>query len=220
MVRKSNERSGSRAERKALDKRLAILRGAARAFREKGVAAAGMREIAEAADLSPANLYYYFESRDELVYFCQDYSLDRMLEAVVRATEATGSPAEQLRAVIEAHLACILDELDGAAAHLEVEGLPPLLRARIVAKRDGYEAAIRRIVRAGVRGRAFVACDATLVTRAILGAVNWTARWFRPDGSQTPAAVAAAFSDYLVRGLLHEAGASPARRQRRGRRGR
>jgi hypothetical protein len=40
------------------------------------------------------------------------------------------------------------------------------------------------------------------VTRAMLGAVNWSARWFRPDGPQTSAEVANALSDYLVKGLL------------------
>jgi hypothetical protein len=46
-----------------------------------------------------------------------------------------------------------------------------------------------------------VSCDATLVTRALLGALNWTARWFRPDGPKPPEAVAEAFATYLVRGL-------------------
>jgi hypothetical protein len=35
----------------------------------------------------------------------------------------------------------------------------------------------------------------------MLGAVNWTARWYRPDGSQTVGEIAEALSTYLVRGL-------------------
>ena len=211
MVRKSNRRlspsrgrgvPADRRGRRALAMRHAILRAAAGEFRRRGFADTGMREIAAAADLSPGNLYYYFASKQELLYFCQSHSLDRML-ATCRAVQAGRlGAAERLTAVIRSHVACVLDELDGAAAHTEVEGLPVRLRARIVAKRDRYEAAVRRIVSQGVRGRAFAPCDPVLVTRALLGALNWTARWYRPEGERRPAEIADAFADYLVRGLV------------------
>jgi TetR/AcrR family transcriptional regulator len=192
----------NRRSRKTAARRREILRGAAAAFREHGIQGAGMREIAEAADLSPANLYYYFASRDEILFFCQDDALDRMLAAVREARSRHDSHAERLRAVIEVQVLCMLQDLEGGAAHLEVDLLPKSLRARIVAKRDRYEREIRAIVRAGVRARELVDCDVALVTRAILGAVNWTARWYAPQGPKPPAAIARAFSDYLVRGLI------------------
>ena len=40
-----------------------------------------------------------------------------------------------------------------------------------------------------------------LVTRAILGALNWTVRWFRPEGTRSAVEVASHLADYLVRGL-------------------
>lgn len=191
-----------RRGRRALATRQTILRAAARVFRRRGFADTGMREIAAAADLSPGNLYYYFHSKHELLYFCQDHSLDRMLASCSAAAAGPRDPATRLAQVIHDHLACLLDELDGAAAHTEVEALPPPLRGRIVAKRDRYERAVRRIVAEGVRSGAFVRCDPTLVTRALLGALNWTARWYRPEGSQPAAAVADAYAGYLVRGLV------------------
>jgi AcrR family transcriptional regulator len=182
--------------------RQGILRAAARVFRRRGFADTGMRDIAAEADLSPGNLYYYFRSKHELLYFCQSHSLDRMLASCRAARAGRAGAAERLARVIRAHLGCLLDELDGAAAHTEVEALPPRLRARIVAKRDRYERAVRGMVAGGVRSGAFVPCDPTLVTRALLGAVNWTARWYRPEGPQAPAAVADAYATYLVRGLV------------------
>ncbi len=210
MVQKLNRRSafrpaarrpGSRRARKALAVRQGILRAAARVFRRRGFAATGMREVAAEADLSPGNLYNYFASKQELLYFCQDHSLDRMLEALRSPEAARLGPDARLRRVIRSHLACMLDELDGAAAHTEVDALAAPLKARIVAKRDRYERAVREIVEQGVRSRAFVPCDPKLVTRALLGALNWTAKWYDPEGETPSAGVADAFADYLVRGL-------------------
>ena len=190
-----------RVRRKSEARRLDILRAAARVFRRRGVAAAGMREIAEEADLSPGNLYYYFRGKDELLYFCQDRTLQQMHTALENARATAAPVVEQLRSVLSAHLHCTLDELEGATAHLEVEALPEKLRLQIVQKRDAYERAIRSLVARGVKRGEFAPCDAALVTRAMLGAVNWTARWYRPDGAQSVAEIAESLSSYLVRGL-------------------
>lgn len=174
-------------------RRLDILRAAARVFRRRGIAAAGMREIAEESGLSPGNLYHYFSGKDEILLFCQERTLER-LQAAVDA--ARGTPAQRLRDVLRAHVHCMLDELEGATAHLDVEALPKKLRAPMIEKRDAYERAVRAIV-----AEAMPRGDAAVVTRAMLGALNWTARWYRPDGAQGPDEIAEALSEYLVKGL-------------------
>ena len=199
----------ARIRRRAEARRVEILRAAARVFRERGFAETGMRNIAAEAGLSPGNLYHYFEGKHEILYFCQDRSLDTM-QAALQSARLSGEPAaDKLRAVILAHIHCLLDELEGSTAHLEVEALPNDLRAKIVRKRDRYEHGIRRLIAGGVRSREFAPCDAKLVTRAVLGAANWTARWFRPEGPKSSAAVAEALADYLVRGLTAAAGENP-----------
>jgi AcrR family transcriptional regulator len=200
--RDSKELVPDRARRKSEAKRLDILRAAARVFRRLGLSATGMREIAQEADLSPGNLYYYFAGKDEILLYCQERTVGRLLAEAARASATAGAYADRLRALMSAHVHCMLDDLEGTTAHLEVEGLPERMRRGIIAKRDAYEHAVRELVVAGMKRGEFAKGDASLVTRAMLGAVNWTARWYRHGGAQSVAEVADALADYLVRGLL------------------
>src|SRR5204863_5943576 len=126
----------------------------------------------------------------------------------------------RLHALAIAHVLCLVDQVEGSAAHLEVDALPSGLRSKIVAKRDRYERGVRGLVAANLGP----GLDATVATRAFLGALNWTAHWFRPDGPQPPSQVARMVADYAVAGLFPDAYASTradrSDRQRRSDRGR
>jgi len=174
--RSSNEAPLSeRMRRKSEARRLDILRAAARVFRRQGLSATGMREIAEEADLSPGNLYYYFSGKDEILLFCQERTLERLLASVEEARTASGSCSGRLRAVMSAHVRCMLDELEGATAHLEVEVLPEAMRKGVVEKRDAYERAVRGLVAEGIERGDFAQTDPAL-----------EAALFRLPASRTP----------------------------------
>jgi AcrR family transcriptional regulator len=204
MVQLLNDRSSSNARilRRAEGRRQEILRSAARVFRRKGFDAAGMREIAEEADLSPGNLYHYFSGKHEILYFCQDRALDTLLAALNQA--GAGSVTDRLTFVLSAHVRCILDDMEGAAAHLAVDALPAELRKQIVVKRDRYETGVRKLVEEGEQSGEFNVGESVIITRAILGSLNWTAQWFDPDGRKAPGEVAEIIAIYLVRGLKGE----------------
>ncbi len=160
-----------------------------------------MREIAEAADLSAANLYHYFDGKTDLLFYCQDRALDRMLDAVASARRSSSSATERLRLVLTAHVNTLLDDIEGATAHLQIESLPPALRTAIVKKRDRYEQALRRVIAEGVRSGELVDMNPAVVTRAMLGAMNWTVTWFRPEGAHTASTVGDVIARFLVRGI-------------------
>jgi AcrR family transcriptional regulator len=214
VVRKSNaglrSAPSSPRDRRRDRQRDAILRAAARLFRDRGFADTGMRDIAAAADLSAANLYHYFNGKDELLFYCQDRALDRMLDAVSEARRTAPAAADRLRLVFIAHIRTLLDDIEGATAHLHTEALPPALRAALVRKRDRYEQALRRVIADGVRTGELVDIDPAIVTRAMLGAMNWTVTWFRPEGRDSPDVVGDTIARFLVRGI---ASRSPAARR-------
>jgi len=205
VVRKSNAGSliaiATPRARRRDRQRDAILRAAARLFRERGFADTGMRDIAAAADLSAANLYHYFDGKHDLLFYCQDRALDRMIAATVTARRESASATDRLRIVCTAHLQTLLDEIEGATAHLQIDSLPPALRDEIVKKRDRYERALRRLIADGVASGELVDSDPAIIARAMLGAMNWTVTWFRPDGTDTAAAVGEIISRFLVRGV-------------------
>lgn len=191
----------SRLQRRYQARRLEILRAAGREFRTRGFAETGMREIAAAADLSPANLYNYFCGKDEILFFCQDSSLDRLIANLEKTRRITASSTEKLRAVIAFHLHCVLDEVEGSAAHLMTNSIPHHLQKRLLAKRDRYEQGLRQLIAAGVRSGEFLFTDPAIATRAILGALNSTVLWFNPQGALTANDLASNFATYLIRGL-------------------
>jgi hypothetical protein len=124
-----------------------------------------------------------------------------------------GAARQHLRKALDAaeedrhDRAVALDHVDveepghALTAHLEVEALPAGMRAAVIAKRDRYERAIRSLVAEGMKRGEFARGDPALVTRAMLGAVNWTARWYRPDGALSVAKIAEGLAEYLVKGL-------------------
>src|SRR5512137_460150 len=95
--RSAKIRGSGRLKQRYLARRLEILRAAGREFRTHGFAETGMREIAAASALSPANLYNYFHGKHEILFFCQDNSLDRLIASLEDARRLRISGAERLR---------------------------------------------------------------------------------------------------------------------------
>jgi AcrR family transcriptional regulator len=181
--------------------RVEILKAAAAAFRRLGYHGATVEEIAAALQMKKGNLYYYFRNKEEILFACHQYSLDRLL-AILDDIERSGVPAEQkLHRLIRSFVHTILDELHGTALFLDLEALSPAHLRTVIARRDRFDKGMREVLKEGIRSGTFIYADAKLLSFAILGAVNWIPRWYSPDGPSTSEEIADRFADYLIAGL-------------------
>ena len=182
--------------------RRAILRAASEVFRRKGFHGAGMRDIAAELGVAVGKLYYWFENKEALLAFCQEDCLSRLLDAAQRVTRADAGADVRLALLVEGHLRSLNEGTPGSLAHLEVESLSEPRRTGIQRLRDRYERVVRDLVAEGMASGVFRAVDPKLAALAILGALNWTVKWYRPGGRTSLGEIAAENARLLVGGLL------------------
>lgn len=184
-------------------RRTEILHSALRAFRARGYHATTLEDIAAQLGIRSAALYHYFPDKDAILYACHREGLAEVAKVLADARGHYTTAPDRLQYAIREHVRVMTDTLEGSALALEVSALSPRRRAEVIALRDEYEHGLRDIVAEGVQKNEFRKVDPRLTIFAILGAINWVARWYRqpPDGAIGAAELGAQFADHLIRGL-------------------
>ena len=181
--------------------RVDILKAAAKAFRKLGYHGATVEQIAAALHMKKGNLYYYFKNKEEILFACHQYSLDRLMQLLDDIQTSTLAPDEKLRRLIGAFVHTILDELHGTALFLDLEALTTAHLRTVIGRRDKFEHGVREVIEEGISTGQFGAGDPKLLAFALFGAVNWIPRWFSPLGPASSQEIADLFADFFIRGL-------------------
>lgn len=192
--------ASSHVREKHARRRAEIVQAALEAFRERGYHHTTLEDIARRLGIRNTALYHYFPDKDAILYECHRESLTEV-QRIVEDARRRPTAAERLAKVIREHVVVMTETLQGSPLAFEVTALPPGQREEIIAARDHYERAIRTIIDDGIRTGEFRPLDAKLTAFAILGAINWIARWYRPDGQTSGRDLGSQFADYLVGGL-------------------
>ena len=192
---------------RGIGKKREILEAASRVFRARGLHAAGMRDIAAELGMAVGNLYYYFRDKEDLLAFVQESALARLLDLAARVRALDLPPDGKLRLLLEEHVVALNDPEEGtpgSLAHLEVEALGEERRAAVLARRDEYEQAVRSLIEEGMDLGTFRRADPKVASLALLGSVNWTVKWFRPEGGKSAREIGRQIAEMMVRSLSHE----------------
>jgi TetR/AcrR family transcriptional regulator len=181
-----------------------ILAEAAGIFNRLGYHGARLEDVARALGVTKAALYYWVPNKEELLFQCCKVPIELGLEGLHRAQAQARTPDEQLRLALASYIEGMTDQLRGSVVILEEGTLSPAHYGWVMAARDEYERLLREIIARGIAEEVFVPCDPRVTGFAILGAMNWIPKWYRPDGGRSGKEIADAFSSYLVRGLLRD----------------
>jgi TetR/AcrR family transcriptional regulator len=177
-----------------------ILHSALRAFRDKGYHATTLADIADRLGVRKTALYHYFPDKESILYACHRESLAE-LARLLRDARRFESGREQVSHAIREHVRVMTDTLEGSPLAFEVTALSPERQKEVIAARDRYERALRKMIDLGIERGEFRPVDSKLAVFAILGAINWIARWYRPEGSVHAEELGEQFAEHLVGGL-------------------
>ena len=202
MVQEAMVESGSpHVREKRRRRRAEILHAALRAFRDRGYHATTLDDIARHVGVRKTALYHYFPNKQTILHECHREA-SAELARILREARSLETAREQLVHVIREHVRVMTETLEGSPLAFEVTAFSPERQQELIAARDVYERGVRRIIERGIRDREFRKVDSKVVVFVILGAINWIARWYSPQGTVQQPVLGAQFADHLVRGLL------------------
>lgn len=183
-------------------RRREILHAALAAFREHGYHETSLDDIASRLGIRKTALYHYFPDKDSILFECHRESLAELSRMIEESETCCEGPVMRLAYLIREHVRVMTETLEGSPLAFEVPALSPKRRAEIVAGRDRYEHLLRELVAEGIAAGEFREVDPQIVVFAMLGSINWIARWYRPEGRVHAPELGSEFADYLLRGLM------------------
>lgn len=181
------------------NRRLALLKSAAKLFRRKSFGATTTRDIAVEVGMHNGSSYYHFKSKKALLLAVMEEGLTRgirhqieMLQSFGLGPEAGAAPLPKnvdprrlLAALIRNHLDILLiKEREFVPVMLfEWRSLTPHERRGIGRLQDEYEAVWMRVLESLHRAGQLV-CEVKLARLMLFGALNWTSRWFETSKTE------------------------------------
>jgi TetR/AcrR family transcriptional regulator, cholesterol catabolism regulator len=165
------------------NRREELLRVSARLFREKGFDGTSIRDISSAAGMHSGSPFYHFKTKQDILLAVMEQGLAEGLRRLEDAMVGPGTAEQRLRRMIRAQLGTILEDGNDFIPVLlyDWRSLTEANQRRIIALNDRYDALWQPVIDE-LKREGHMPGDAQLVRLLVLGAVNWTGRWYREGG--------------------------------------
>jgi AcrR family transcriptional regulator len=197
------------------DRRLAkILTHATNVFYEKGYQGASMRDLARSSGMSLAGLYYYFESKEKLLYLIQRHTFTTIVERLRERLDEFSDPELRIRIFILNHLEYFLaNQKAMTVLSHEDDVLKNSFGAEIAAiKREYYRICIE-LLDSFKRAKGLEFCSRVAVL-SLFGMMNWIYTWYNPRVDADASELAREMGDIFLRGICGSATGKKAKKRR------
>jgi TetR/AcrR family transcriptional regulator, cholesterol catabolism regulator len=193
-------------------KRSELLKISAKLFKEKGFQATKLADIAQAAGLDRASVYYYVGSKDELFHESVEWVLnDIMTTAKKLLMEDNLRSIERLHRIYIALMVSYEENYPATFVYIqeqmhEVAVEETAWAQGIMKKTRAFDQILLGFIRGAIEeGDLRSDVPPRLVENALFGMLNWTHRWFVPGGGMTGREIAQAFWSIFTQGMLTRA---------------
>ena len=176
---------------------------AAQMFVEKGVGSTSLADIAKALNITKAGLYYYFESKQELLYRIVELGLDNVKDEVLDPARAITDAEKRLKFIIlnHARLAAEGNHAVIIVSH-EMDQLSFTQREAVLKRRREYFEFVRDTLVELEKEEKLNDVDLTTATFTLFGMILWLSRWYRPGGKLSVEKVCEDVCEMALKGLL------------------
>jgi AcrR family transcriptional regulator len=145
---KNLARSKSRRRYHQYEKRSSdILKAASRVMARDGFEGASVRKVAARSKIGLSGIYYYFKSKDELLFAIQFHTFSTLVDTLKNRLKTATTPEDRLRAVIDNHFRFFVDNMDDLKVCVhEIESLSGKYYSRVLKVRREYFRLVRKVI--------------------------------------------------------------------------
>jgi len=188
---------------KSLDRAQEIYLLAAQLFVERGVESTSLSDIANALNITKAGLYYYFESKQDLLYRIVELGLDNVKAEVLDPAREIKDAEARLKFIIlnHARLAAEGNHAVIIVSH-EMNSLSFTQREAVLRRRREYFEFVRETLVEIQTDAKLNPIDMTTATFTLFGMILWLSRWYRSSGKLSVEKVCQDVCDMALKGLL------------------
>jgi TetR/AcrR family transcriptional regulator, cholesterol catabolism regulator len=184
------------------DQRLAeILKHATDVFCKKGYEGASMRDLSRASGMSLAGLYYYFESKERLLYLIQKHTFTTIVERLKKRLEGVNDAEDRIRVFILNHLEYFLaNQAAMKVLSHEDEVLRNGFGSEVASiKREYYRICVSLLD--DFKRERNLQFSTRIAVLSLFGMMNWIYTWHNPRVDADAVAMACEMGDVFLFGV-------------------
>jgi AcrR family transcriptional regulator len=180
-----------------------VLKTSAAIFAEKGYHSTSIRDIARATEMSLSGLYYYFKSKDELLFLIQDYCFTTVIDDCHKLLDGVDDPVHRLKLLIENHLHYYVHNMNEmkVLSH-EANSIGGDLFKKVNSKKRQYVDLVMELLEEIARKHRVKDVDLRVATFSLFGMMNWIYNWYNPRKDVNVAGLSQNITRIFLSGLL------------------